>query len=168
MARGFVDVDISVQKESVTALLTHLDTALNPVAIASFLGASVDPWLRTRAKDRFKSEGDDVSGGWAPLKESTQNIRSQMGYGSAHPINNRTGALEEYIVGSPNRLTIHGLGATLTLPGRAPTGELKTKVQTAQKGRGNPRTVPRPVLGMNERDMSFVLTALAMHVGGKL
>lgn len=166
MATGFLDAHISVQAQGVEALLHHLDTALNPVAIAGFLGAEVDPYLRERAKMRFEREGDDVSGKWAPLKETTQAIREQMGYGADGPINKRTGKLEEYILGTPNRLTIHTLGATLTLPGRSPTGETKTKVQTAQQGKGSPRTVSRPVLGMNEKDMLFVLTALAFHVGG--
>ena len=164
--RGFVDVDIAVEKKSVDFLLFKLDTALNPVAIAGFLGAEIDPYIRDRARDRFKSEGDDVSGKWAPLQQSTQNIREQMGYGAAGPINRRTGALEEYITGAPNRLTIHGLGATLQMPGPQPTGELKSKVQTAQQGRNQPRTVPRPVIGLNERDLTFVLTALAFHLAG--
>ena len=143
-------------------MLNGLDTALNPVAIAGFLGAVVDPYLRKRAQARFTSEGDDVVGGWAELKEATQNIRSDLGYGAAHPINKRTGELEDYIVNSPNSLNIHPWGASLTLPGNAPVGELADKVRRAQQG--DVRQVPRPVLGMNERDLAFVLLALASNI----
>lgn len=167
-ANSGIDVQIIGDSSGVQAMLNHLDTALNPVAIAGFLGATVDPYLRSRMKDRFAGEGDDVVGKWIPLAQTTQDIRQQQGYGAAHPINRRTGDLENYIVGSPNAISIHGLGATLTMPGNRPTGELKKKVETAQRGKANrPVTPPRPVLGMNEKDLAFVLTALAFHVKGR-
>jgi hypothetical protein len=159
-----IDIQIIGDSSGVQAMLNHLDTALNPVAVAGFLGATVDPYLRMRMSDRFRKEGDDVVGKWTPLAQVTQDIRQKQGFGSAHPINRRTGRLEDFIVGSPNQLTIHSLGATLTLPGNKPLGEMKDKVETAQKGRLRPHTLPRPVLGMNERDLAFVLTALAFYV----
>jgi hypothetical protein len=168
-SQGSIAIQIIGDDRGVAAMLSHLDTALNPAGVASFLGATVDPWLRSRARDRFMEEGDDVTGKWVPLASATQQIRSTQGYGSAHPINRRTGRLEEYVAGSPNAITIHSLGATLTFPGRKPTGELKKKLETAQSGRVNPNTPPRPVLGMNEADMAFVLTALALYIkGGQL
>lgn len=148
--------------QSVEVLLRRMDTALNPAAIASFLGGVVDPYLRKRMENRFAQEGDDVTGGWAPLKKSTQDIRSELGFGAAHPINKRTGDMEDYITNTPNSLLIHPWGAALTLPGKAPTGETRAKVKRAQQG--DHRTVKRPVLGMNERDLVFVLTALATSV----
>lgn len=167
---GTALVQIIGDDEGVQKMLSHLDTCLNPVAIAGFLGATVDPYLRSRIRDRFQDEGDDVVGKWLPLASATVEIRSSQGYGGAHPINRRTGRLEEYIAGSPNQITIHSLGATLTLPGNRPSGELKKKVETAQKGRENPRTPPRPVLGMNEKDLAFTLTALAIYIqtGGNM
>lgn len=150
----------------VQAMLTRMDTLLSPPAIAGFLGAKVDPYLRGRARSRFRAEGDDVTGAWVPLASATREIRAQMGYGAEHPINRRTGQLEEYIAGSPNQINIHALGATLTLPGQPPVGEIKSKVETAQKGKSYPRTPARPVLGMNEKDLAYVLTALAFHVKG--
>lgn len=154
---------IIVHDEPVERMLRSLDTALNPVAIAGFLSGVVDPYLRGRAGSRFRNEGDDVVGKWMPLREATQTIRADLGYGAAHPINKRTGELEDYIVNSPNSLNIHPWGASLTLPGKAPSNsELRKKVVTAQAGMD--RTVPRPVLGMNERDLTFVLLALAESV----
>ncbi len=161
---GVATVIMEGDSKQVLSMLTKLDATLAPPAIGSWLGMRVDPFIRERARDRFQKEGDDVSGPWAPLKAATQQIRQSQGYGSAHPINRRTGRLEQYIVGSPNRISIHNLGATLTMPGRPPFGELKDKVSTAQGGRGYPRTDPRPVMGMNERDLLAVLTELSLYI----
>lgn len=148
--------------------LEVLDSALNPIGIASFLGAVVDPYLRGRAKERFTVEGDDVTGAWVPLSTATQTIRASEGYGAAHPINRRTGELERYITQSDNQIQIMPtIGAELTLPGSAPIGKLEDKVKVAQQGDpsfGRSGTPARPVLGMNEQDLAFVLLALAVHV----
>lgn len=145
----------------VQALLYRVDTALNPVAMAEFLGTSVDPYIRHRAEQRFQSEGDDVSGRWLPLADATQAIRAASGYGASGPINVRTGELEAYVVGTPGISTPEAYGASLTSPGIPPTGELEAKVRTAQSGKDNPRTPPRPVIGMNEGDLAAVLTMLS-------
>lgn len=144
-------------------MLDALDTALNPVAVAGFLGAVVDPYFRKRARARFANEGDDVVGKWRPLKDSTISIREQMGFGPG-PINSRTGELEEFITGGPNNINIHPWGASWIFPGAQPQGELFEKFETAQKGKEWPQTVARPVLGMNVQDLSFVLLALATHI----
>jgi hypothetical protein len=163
--QGLAFLEVEVHQSSVEALLTRLDTALSPPAIASFLGGPVEEYLQQRVRDRFANEGDDVVGRWAPLKPATQMIRSQEGYGAEGPINRRTDALMDYIVGTPGNATPHGLGATLTYPGTPPRGETRTKVQTAQAGKAFPRTEPRPVLGMNEEDLASVLTLLSIYVG---
>lgn len=164
------DINIIGDDRGVQAVLNSLDSALSPVGVAAFLGGTVQPYLQQRAEARFRGEGDDVVGKWQALASATQYIRATQGYGAAHPINRRTGELEEYITGSPSQITIHAFGATLTHPGKKPLGELKEKVQVAQMGRPDnqgpdkPRTVPRRVLGMNERDLGFVLSALAIYI----
>jgi len=164
MPHGMVNVLMEGDDKQILHMLEKLDVALAPPAVGTWLGMTVDPWIRQRARDRFKKEGDDVSGPWAPLSEATKRYRQEQGYGAAHPINHRTGRLEAYITGAPNRVTIHALGATLTMPGHAPFGELKTKVETAQKGKDEPRTGARPVMGMNERDLLAVLTDLSLYL----
>lgn len=159
-----IGIQIVGTDKGVRMMLDRLDTRLNPVAVAGFLGAEVAPYLKHRAKTRFAQEGDDVTGGWAPLKEATQTIRASQGYGAAHPINKRTGELERYITGDANE-KIHPWGASLTLPGSAPAGDLVDKLRTAQAG--DTRAVPRPVLGMNWQDMGAVLFLLADYVEGK-
>ena len=153
-----------VSERDLQAQLWALDTALNPVAIAGFLGAEVDPYIRKRAQQRFAGEGDDVVGKWAPLHEATQNIRESMGYGASGPINRREDELMHYVVDSPHRINVHTLGATLIMPGYPPKGELRDKVTTAQAGRVKPKTVARPVIGINERDLTAVLTMLFLYI----
>jgi hypothetical protein len=160
----------------VARMLLGLETATNPVAIAGFLGSTVDPYLRGRGRRRFSEEGDDVTGKWVPLSPATQAIRADLGYGADHPINVRTGELERYINDSPNQLSAHPWGASLTLPGNPPTGDLADKVMTAQQGStsstsGRP-IPPRPVLGMNQKDTMAVLLLLYGYIknamGGRL
>ena len=162
--RGFIDVQIIGDQRGVDHMLNRLEIVLSPVGLEAFLLSTVEPWLQERAQNRFDSEGDDVVGTWAPLKPATVNMRQERGYGGAHPINRRTGDLEEYIVDSPARITELPSGAVLTTPGNKATGELADKVETAQIGRDYPNTVPRPVLGMNETDLAFVLGSLAKFV----
>lgn len=167
MAGPGISIQVYGDDAGVERMLDALDTALNPVAVAGFLAGVVDPYLRGRASDRFRSEGDDVSGAWAPLAEATQHIREQMGYGAAHPINKREGDLEAYITQTEAAVHPNPLGATLRLPGRGGGPDIYDKFKGAQQGGVGPSGKPypaRPVLGMNERDLVFVLTALAQHV----
>lgn len=167
MTQG-IAIKVSGNATGVQGMLEVLDTALNPVAIAGFLGAVVSPHLQRRAIARFRSEGDSaVGGGWVPLAQATQEIRESQGFGAAHPINRRTGELERFITQNPGHPVPNVLGATLTFPGADPAGELENKVKVAQVGGTQPGmnpTPPRPVLGIDEQDLVFVLTALATHI----
>lgn len=155
-----------VNDRDVEEALDKLIFLLSPTGMTAWLGASVGPYLRKRAGERFASEGDDVTGAWAPLRPATVAIREASNYPVAgdHPINRRSGELEDWVVRGGWQAYPHGIGATLRYPADAPSGELKKKVETAQKGREFPRTVARPVLGINETDMLFVTTALAFSV----
>jgi hypothetical protein len=167
MAGPGIAITVYGDDSGVEAMLDALDTALNPIALVGFLGGVVDPYLRGRAKARFASEGDDVSGKWAPLGEATQAIREQMGYGAAHPINRREGDLEAYITQQDAAVHPNPLGATLSLPGRGGGPDMHDKMVAAQQGGTGPSGKPfpaRPVIGMNAQDLIFVLTALAEHV----
>jgi len=150
--------------------LTRVEELLSPVGMAYFMTTEVGPYLRERAKYRFEAEGDDVSGQWAPLSPVTQSIRESnpdWPVGPSHPINKRTGELEYYVTQSTPETFPTTLGATTRYPGRAPSGgELKSKMETAQRGRAQPKTVPRPVLGVNETDLLFVMTRLTFWLGG--
>lgn len=164
---GFINVVIVGDDAGVQAMLLRMNTAVSPVNLGIFLNSMVDPYLRERARQRFASEGDDVSGGWAPLAPFTQKDRADRGYGAAHPINRRTGRLENYVTDTPGRVTTHTAGANLTTPGTAPNKQERDKLEIAQKGRSSYPFVPaRPVIGVNERDLLVVMTGLAHHIRG--
>lgn len=164
---GFIDFDIVGDKYGVQRMLKHLDSAFSVEGLAAFLKVSVEPWLRERAKGRFDSEGDDASGKWAPLQQTTIDFRERDGFNGPGPINRRTGELEAYITGADMGIvSVPGL-ATLTYPKEPPKGKaLSQKVSTAQKGRSQPNTVARPILALSERDLGAILTQLAFHVKG--
>lgn len=171
MARstGYIDIDLIGDVKYVTKMIDHLDQKLGPQGLTAFLSMTVYPYLLNRAKERFQDEGDDAVGKWAPLAPATEVIRQSMGFGGAHPINVRTGELERYITqGSvSSSVQASGLGAFLQHPANPPSGKkLKSKLKTAQQGdpafgRGVPA---RPVLGMNETDLGFIMAAMAFYV----
>ena len=151
-------------------MLKAVSYRLTPFGMAAFLGKTMGPYIQSRARDRFMSEGDDVSGPWAPLREVTQNIRAEstdISVGADHPINKRTGELEEYVTGSGYKFWPTAMGGTLRFPGSASGKQsVREKMKTAQKGRARPKTVPRPVLGFNETDLMFFQAALSFYVTG--
>lgn len=170
---GFISVEIIGTDKGVHAMLQRLDTAMSPPSIASMLAGEVGPYLRGRAIERFSQEGDDVVGRWKPLSSATEEIRannSNWGVGPAHPINVRTGEMIEYVTeGTFEDVHPHSLGATLYYPSRKTRTShgLDEKMKTAQQGKSRPSTPPRPVLGMNEADMSAILLLLAQHIKGR-
>jgi hypothetical protein len=167
--KSYIDIDLTGDAAYVTKMITHLDAKLGPQGLTAFLSLTVFPYLTKRAKQRFQGEGDDVVGKWTPLAPTTEVIRQAMGYGGAHPINVRTGELERYITQGSVQASVQAspAGAFLQHPASPPQGKLKSKLKTAQQGdpkfgRGVP---PRPVLGMNEADLGFVMAELAFYVG---
>jgi hypothetical protein len=133
-----------VQSRSAEYALERLGEILQPDGLTTWLGAEVGPYLKERAEARFQ-------------------IRLSQNYG-AGPINRRTGELEDWVVNSGWRAYPNSTGGSLAYPGAQPSGELLEKVQTAQKGSPYPPTVPRPVLGVNENDMLYVLSMFATFI----
>lgn len=161
---AFIDFDIVGDRQGVQEMLNHMDSALNPIGLSVFLFGSISPWLRRRAAQRFAGQGDDASGKWEPLKDSTIEWRESQGFGSG-PINRRTGELENYITQGNGRIISTPVGSSLAYPGTdSVSPALHKKVSTAQKGKKYPHTKPRPVLAVNEADLSFLVTSLAFHV----
>lgn len=162
---GWMDFEITGSQRGVQEMLSAVDSALSPIGLAAFLHGEVGPWVKQRAANRFASEGDDVTGPWAPLAETTVLIRENYGFPGPGPINHRTGQLEEYITqGSVGVVASQGAGI-LRYPDNRPTEPgLQEKLKTAQQGKSDPQTVARPVLGLNERDLAEVLTLLAFSI----
>lgn len=160
-----LNIQMQLESETLLGLLTRLETAHSPEALTIFMQASIGPYLRQRARNRFANEGDDASGPWAPLADTTRVFRESMGYAPDHPINVRTHALEQYITGAQVGVSPTSTeGAILTFPENPPTGETERKLKTAQYGKYAPKTVPRPVIAVNEVDVAFATTALQDYI----
>lgn len=163
-AKAFIEVDLIGDATDVYRLLDHLDSCFSPAGQQAFMTQSVVPYLRERAEQRFLGEGDDASGMWAPLSETTVHIRESSGYPGAHPINVRTGELEDYITQGAGTVTVEGSGSTaLKYPQASTPGGIKgKKLRRAQVG--DSRTPARPVLAVNETDLMFVTQQLAYFI----
>jgi hypothetical protein len=162
-----VGLEMAMQDKDVENMLNVVELLLQGTGMAMFLNEEVGPYIRERAQARFRNEGDDVVGKWAPLKPSTQVIRQshpEWPVGASHPINVRTGELEQWVTQSNWNVGPNSVGASLRYPSVKPTGELRRKVTTAQRGKDYPSTVARPVLGVNPADLVFVTTRLAFYL----
>jgi len=159
---------VEVLDKELQKSLIGITGALSPEGMSAFMSVVMVPYLKDRAKERFEDEGDDVSGKWEPLKPATQAIRAgnpDWNVGPDHPINVRTHELENYIIGSNALVRPNDLGAQMQYPARPSTKRtIRDKMKTAQTGSSNPRTVARPVLGMNEADMIYMQLALVKHI----
>jgi hypothetical protein len=163
---AFMDIQFQGDFSQTYRMIHYLQTVLSPVGFATFLQLHVGPYLQTRAETRFRDEGDDAVGQWAPLQPATVEIRDRMQVGGDHPINVRTGELEDWITGGNWKINQTALGVTLVFPGAEPRDPgLRQKMETAQVGRATPPTVARPVLGMNEQDLAYVITTMAFWIG---
>lgn len=143
-----------VKDADVEQMLVRAVAFSSPAGAMAFLHLTMGPYLRKRAKERFRNEGDDVTGPWAPLSAATQQIRASGNWPVApdHPINRRSGELENWVVDGGWDAYPMALGASMRYPGKQPSGNLKKKVVGAQQGEG---TAPaRPVLGVNEADLA--------------
>lgn len=162
---GLIDIEITGNSRDVEERIMGLERAFDPTLLmVDFLGRRVHDNLVDRAKDRFANEGDKTVGMWAELKPYTIEKRG----GSAHPINVRTGAMKKYVLDPDPDAYLVGVGAALSFPKRGITGTLAKKVKTAQIGKERDkesgRTVPRPILGMDERDLEMTLVSLAGYI----
>lgn len=165
-----IGIRYDLNDKEVKSLFRKLEVLMGAEGLATFLGTTVGPYLRERAEDRFAMEGDDVTGPWAPLSDVTVAIREGTGFPGAHPINRRTGELEEWVTqGNYFAYPVGPDMASLRFPGSDPSPSVKRKLDTAQRGKTSPTTPPRPVLGVNEKDLLFVTAALhaAIEAAGR-
>lgn len=69
--------------------------------------------IREQFARNFDQEGGRSS--WAALAPSTVEERQRLGYGGAHPILQRTGALRRHVLAAPARVTRSGTAAELRI-----------------------------------------------------
>lgn len=152
--------------KGVQTVVTAFEHALNQAAIARWLGDFGPKLLQDRASDRFDTEGDTASGRWADLKPFTESTREALGYGGSHPINVRTGQLRAWLTSNMGELrTAGGQTALLEWPSAPPmANELIDKLQVAQQGLQNPKTVARPVVAVDAFDLEELMLGLRDHI----
>lgn len=150
----------------VYSLLEGMENDLEESALGEFAITEFYPWLRERALNRFPTHGDDATGPWPELRQSTQERRIRMGYGGSDPINIRTGALEDYISGATPDLILTGGAVVMVYPGDLPEDSVtERKYTTAQQGRRDrSRTPPRPVIGVSTLDYAVLREKLFDYI----
>lgn len=149
----------------------RLDLATGMVGQRSWSETMVDPWLQKRAEYRFGNEGDAASGKWKPLTAFTNEWRDLQGYPVEHPINVRSGALENWLTGVADGtfLGSSSMSGTYYWPGvHLPYDDFITaKLEVAQVGSPpgrnklfpNTTTPPRPVVAIDSTDVLALLTS---------
>lgn len=164
---GGFGILIETDTEHLEMVVDELAYRVGPTGLTNFMFAFVEPWLRMRTANRFAQEGDDVVGKWHPLTKATEEIRRSKGYSPAHPINHRQGHMEHFLVNQRGDIKPTGLGVSITYPRAGANGQME-KIKTAQEGKSNPRTPPRPVLGVNENDAAYITSTLTAWIIGEM
>lgn len=166
MTTFFFEID----EKDVEETLHRLQLKLSPVLLSPWMLGYLEPYFSKRALERFHSEGDAASGPWAALAQTTVERRLEAGFGGAHPINYRTGELEDYITSADGNTDVEGEGAVVfTYPGNPPEDQdIYAKLTGAQQGIGpnNERFPPRPVLAVGEMDAIDVTLGLVDFMFG--
>ncbi len=129
--------------------------------LTTFLRRYADPWFSGKAGAAFQDEKDPSGASWAPLKPYTVDLRESMGFPGEHPINHRTGQMERYIMSGARTFMVGAQQATMRFPGKG-SSLFNKKLKVAQQGAAYPRTVARPVIGMDERDLAIMLQSLSL------
>lgn len=178
--RGGIDLTILVDQAQAQRAIRAVALATTPGNYARFHYSFTSPYMRSKAKDRFRSHGDTASGPWAPLRDATEEIRENYGFPGASPINVRTHELESFVTGKPGEVQITPLDAGFFFPARPTSRAIKEKLETAQRGKpgGTPLfggrqgmgapTPPRPVAAMDATDLIHTLAALEIFLTAEI
>lgn len=163
-----VQVSLTLDARTVSSkqALRMLALSTSPAGLSVFLHSRARNWLQERAEARFGSGGDDASGPWKPLADSTQLRRRQLGYGGSSPINVRTGFLKGSVTAARGDMFVDALGATLIWPGGTMSPQIEHRYHQAQLGNNRTRGPARPVVAMNLTDAGAILRLLGDFVLG--
>jgi len=179
-----VNMDIIVEDDEVNKALQALWWAISGASLRRFHVVATSPFLRQRAKERFRSEGDAASGAWAALTDSRNDIREHAGFPAAHPINRASGELENYILSGKDDITWGPGWAAFFLPRNTGSARLLGRMTTAQEGRTgghmpmgwgmegtkpSPSATPkRPVVAMDMTDTAHLMAALEIFIAAEV
>lgn len=162
-----ISMEFIVERSTVEAVLGKIVMATGAMELSAFQRTIVHPFLSMRAEDRFASEGDKASGGaWEQLSEASQHWRKWGGFDPQHPINKRTGKLEDFVTKGMPEVAEGATSAILSFPGATADFIMERKMTVAQAG--DSRTPARPVLGIDSTDVEFILIALSKFVAERV
>lgn len=164
---GSVQFDVVVDDDDVSGMFARFDSVLEAPNLAQFLRRYATPWFRGKAGAGFEDEMAPNGQPWSPLKPYTVETRESEGFPGDHPINHRTGAMERYIMQGTPSMAVGAMQATMRFPGRG-SALFNRKLKVAQQGAKWPRTVARPVVGMDERDLAVMLRSLSLWIGQEM
>lgn len=151
-------LELFIDKARAEKMIWAMGQATSPQGLSMFLLDEYKQWIEGRTTRRFLMEGDDASGKWVPLAESTIRYwRPRVGvYGG--PINIREGQMFDWATESDASVRMNTASVTMRYPRNIPRGKLRPKVETAQHGRKFPRTPRRPIFAVNQVDAEAFLT----------
>lgn len=153
-----ISFDVTVDMAAVELSLERAEAAISGPSLSAFLQNGGVQVLQERAAERFDREGDDINGRWADLKYITRIIRLYTGFPPEHPINRRTGALQNFVVTNQGEHRATGFTAGMSWP-TGESGRVAKKYLGAQKGEGT--APPRPVAAANGVDLQLLLSGVA-------
>jgi hypothetical protein len=162
-------LEITEELADVNNLLDRVMLAVSGPSLERWLRGEVTEFFHDDIESRFNEEGDPIVGFWPPLSEATIEIRNQLGFGP-EPINRRTDQLFDFVM---HDYPTHAAEdwALMDVPGDAPDGLTRTKLETAQQGRAtNPMpnfgaTPARPVLSpITDMNAARILEMLQVHI----
>lgn len=117
--------------------------------------------VRDRFADNFARESGRTK--WAALAPSTVQQRRRLGYGGAHPILKRTGALERHVLTTPAQTRRTAGGAELRIAPSPSVGGVR-KYRVLAKGGTTPtggRIPSRPMVVIDARGAVKVTSAIS-------
>lgn len=143
-------------RTSVDRLFVGLGATLD--AIPSALRAAV-PVIRAAHARNFASESSGY-GGWPGLAPRTIRQRERLGFGGAHPILVRTGALRSHVLAAPAVVRKFPGGAELRIA-PSPTVSGVPKYRALARGYAPNNLPARPMVSLDAKGRTAVTSAIS-------
>lgn len=142
-------------------MLERLESRMSDISLAGFLRTAIAQTLQRQSSAKFSLESGHT-GKWQSLKQSTQRIRRQQGYGASSPINVRTGALKSFVTSAGGNIRHEGISIAMEWPDGVSmnSSRLMYAYHTAQAGSKRWGTPARPVVGLTTDDIAEIHLAI--------
>ncbi len=159
-----VSVNITVDNSRPTLKLEAIQKRIGTSGMVAFMQGFAAPILQASARARFEEQGDEATGPWRPLLPATVARRTKAGQTPIR-INDRTGQMRAWVENAQGRTFARKGSAVFEWPGTPSNRLVGQKLKTAQLGKGDPRTVPRPVIAISAEDRLALQAAIRAWVG---